>query len=250
MPFDARGFLGLDTTPVVVPADCMTMQSDGVVVELVLSMDNAAFRADVPRLTVRADDGRKGEGSDHALRKGDSPLHVGVAVASIWKLGVSLVMRGPRGTTPGDVLFTMHSYVGLAALGLILMFWLDLIVRRIGTDAAALFPWFSSVRRAALWCDANAQFGSLIRLRLSDYVEDSALASAVLGLGLLLMTLLAGIGAAWWALVPAATAGPFDAIHKAFANLAWVYLIAHASLAVLHHVRGEAPHMWLLRDRT
>jgi uncharacterized protein YrrD len=43
---DAGGFLGLDATPVFVPADRMTMRIDGVSVEFVLSMDSAAFRAD------------------------------------------------------------------------------------------------------------------------------------------------------------------------------------------------------------
>lgn len=176
-------------------------------------------------------------------------LHMGVALAVIWQLGVSLAMQGPRGTRPGDTLFITHSYVGLAALGLIVLFWLNLVARRLGTDAGALFPWLSAARRAALWSDARAQLGALTRFRLPDYVEGSALASAVHGLGL--MTLMAATGAAWWALAPSTTAGLFEEVHKAFANLAWVYLIAHAGLAVVHHLRREASlsEMWSLRGR-
>ncbi len=179
-------------------------------------------------------------------------LHAGVALAVIWQLGVSLAMQGPRGTTPGDTLFTMHSYVGLAALGLIVLFWLNLLARRVGTDAGALFPWFSAERRAALWADSRAQLGALTRLRLPDYVEGSALSSAVHGLGLLLMTLMAASGTASWFTEPSADAGVFENVHKLFANLVWVYLIAHAGLAVLHHLRGEASlsEMWSLRGRT
>lgn len=178
-------------------------------------------------------------------------LHMGVALAVIWQLGVSLAMQGPRGATPGDALFTTHSYVGLAALGLIVLFWLNLMMRRVGTNAGALFPWLSSARRAALWSDTKAQLGPLTRFRLPDYVEGSTLASAVHGLGLLLMTLMAATGAAWWALAPSATAGLFEEVHKALANLAWVYLIAHAGLAVVHHLRREASlsEMWSLRGR-
>ncbi len=178
-------------------------------------------------------------------------LHMGVALAVIWQLGVSLAMQGPHGSRPGDTLFATHSYVGLAALALIGLFWLNLLVRRVGTDAGALFPWLSGARRAALWSDARAQLGALTRLRLPDYVEGSALASAVHGLGLLLMTLLAATGAAWWALQPSATAGWFEEVHKTFANLAWVYLIAHAGLAVIHHLRREASlsEMWSLGGR-
>jgi cytochrome b561 len=178
-------------------------------------------------------------------------LHTGVALAIIWQLGVSLAMQGPRGTTQGDTLFTTHSYVGLAALGLILLFWLNLMLRHVGTESGALFPWFSSARRGALWDDTKAHLGALLRLRLPHYVEGSALASAVHGLGLVLMTLMAGSGAAWWALEPAAPADTLEEVHKTFANLAWVYLIAHASLAVLHHLRGEASlsEMWSLSGR-
>lgn len=179
-------------------------------------------------------------------------LHAGVALAVIWQLGVSLAMQGPRGTTPGDTLFSTHSYVGLAALGLIVLFWINLTLRRIGTNAGALFPWFSAERRAALWADTRAHLAALMRLRLPPYVEGSALASAVHGLGLLLMTLMAASGTAWWFTEPSAAAGVFENVHKLFANLAWVYLIAHAGLAVLHHLRGEASlsEMWSLRGRT
>ncbi|MFN3292394.1 MAG: cytochrome b/b6 domain-containing protein [Gemmobacter sp.] len=67
-------------------------------------------------------------------------LHLGVALAVIWQVGVSLLMQGPRGATPGDTLFATHSYVGLASFGLILLFWLNLLARRIGTESGALFP--------------------------------------------------------------------------------------------------------------
>lgn len=178
-------------------------------------------------------------------------LHMGVALAVIWQLGVSLVMQGPRGATPGDTLFATHSYVGLASFGLILLFWLNLLVRRIGTEPGALFPWLSTKRRTALWADTRAQAGALGRLRLPHYVEGSALASAVHGLGLLLVTLMAGTGALWWWLEPASIARTIEEVHKLFANLAWAYLIAHAGLAVLHHLLGEASlsEMWSLRGR-
>jgi cytochrome b561 len=160
-------------------------------------------------------------------------------------------MQGPRGTTPGDTLFTTHSYVGVVSFGLILLFWLNLLARRIGTEPGALFPWPSARRRSALWADMRAQFGALARLRLPHYVEGSALASAVHGLGLLLVTLMAGTGTLWWWLEPAGTARAIEEIHKLFANLAWAYLIAHAGLAVLHRLRGEASlsEMWSLRGR-
>lgn len=148
--------------------------------------------------------------------------------------------------------FETHEFVGLATLGLIVLFWLNLMLRQVGTDVGALFPWFSAQRRAALLAHAKVQLGSLARLRLPPYIEGSALASAVHGLGLLLITLMASTGAAWWLLGSSPAGNIFKEIHESFANFVWVFLIAHAGLAVLHHLRGEASlsHMWSLGRRT
>lgn len=160
-------------------------------------------------------------------------------------------MEGPRGPRPGDVFFTTHGYVGLAAMAVIVLFWVNLTVRRVGTAHGALFPWFSAERRAALWADTRAHLAALTRLRLPHYDENAPLASAVHGLGLGLMTLMAGTGTLWWFTAPSAVAETFETIHKLFANLAWAYLIGYAGLAVIHHLRGEAAlsEMWSLGDR-
>lgn len=178
-------------------------------------------------------------------------LHMSVALAVIWQMGVSLIMQGPRGARPGDVFFTTHGYVGLAAMAVIVLFWANLALRRVGTERGALFPWFSATRRAALWADTRAHLAALRRLRLPHYDETAPLASAVHGLGLLLMTLMAGTGTLWWFTAPSAATGIFENAHKLFANLAWAYLIGHAGLAVIHHLRGEAAlsEMWSLDDR-
>ena len=70
-----------------------------------------------------------------------------------------------------------------------------------------------------------------------------------MGWELLLMTLMAASGAVWFLLTPAAPASVAMEVHQLFANLAWAYLIAHAGLAVLHHLRREASltEMWSLR---
>lgn len=177
-------------------------------------------------------------------------LHMAVALSVIWQLGVSLVMQKPRGARPGDLFFATHSYVGLATLGVLALFWLLVLVRRQGTALGALIPWLSSARRQAVWADAKAHVAALLRFRMPRYQEGSALASAVHGLGLLLMTAMAATGAAWWFLQPSATARAFEEVHKALANLAWAYLVAHATLAVIHHLRGEGvlSSMWSLRS--
>lgn len=119
-----------------------------------------------------------------------------------------------------------------------------LMLRRTGTAAGALFPWLSAPRRAALAQDTRRHWQALRAGRFPAYAKAAPLASAVHGLGLLLVTLMAASGFTWW-LGANGAVGP----HKLFANLVWVYLIAHAGLAVIHHLRRDAAltDMWSLR---
>lgn len=183
----------------------------------------------------------------HSL--GTRALHMGVALAVVWQLGVSLLMRGPSPNRPGDSLFLTHQWVGIATLTILVLFWLNLALRRFGSQAGDLFPWFSRPRRRALVQDAALHGRALIRLRLPPSSAGSPLASAVHGLGLLLMTLMAGTGFVWWLAGPSGIGGTAREVHKIFANLAWVYLVAHAGLAIVHHLRREASlsEMWSLR---
>jgi len=70
--------------------------------------------------------------------------------------------------------------------------------------------------------------------------RDSALAEAVHGLGLLVVSLMTLTGTIWL-LAPSGTSFARYAlnVHKLFANLMWAYLLVHAGLAVLHHVLGS-----------
>lgn len=176
-------------------------------------------------------------------------LHMGVALLILWQLGGSLVMQTPRGTQAGDLIFLAHNYGGLVTLGLLLLFWLNVAFRQAGTSSGALFPWFLAQRRADLWSDILRHTASVTKLRFPPHEDKFALASAIHGLGLLLMTFIAATGATWWVMQPSANAGLFREVHSLFANLAWVYLIAHSGLAILQHLRRDASlaTMWSLR---
>ncbi len=97
---------------------------------------------------------------------------------------------------------------------------------------------------------------TVVRGRLPAYEETSPLASAVHGLGLLLMTTMAVSGGVYAAQVWAGLQSPEPdgslamTVHFALANLVWVYLIAHAGLATIHHFGKSAPlgKMWRLRS--
>ena len=169
-------------------------------------------------------------------------LHAGLALAVLTQLGTSLAMHGPDDVQAGDILFQVHRYAGLAATLLAFGLWLTIVLRSRGTAIGALIPWFSGRRLAALWQDTKVHAGAAVKLRLPDHDPQAALPSAVHGLGLLLISAMAASGTVYFVQVAlglhAAEPDGMIAmtIHLALANLVWAYLIAHAGLAVLHHL--------------
>lgn len=186
-------------------------------------------------------------------------FHAAFAVAIIGQLLLSLVMEGPHRDRPGDAFFTVHEYLGLVALVLAFGFWITILARHRGTPFSTMFPWFSGRSLRALWADIVAHVRELLALRIPAFDDGAPLPSAVHGLGLLLMTTMAITGGVYYAAMLAGTTGTsavrFDMLlHHLFANLTWVYLIAHAGIAVLHHFFGgpRLGTMWAIReaDRT
>ena len=182
-------------------------------------------------------------------------VHTGLALSICSQLATSLFMQGPTGNAPGDTIFELHRYSGFAALSFALLFWLVLASRQRGTDAAALFPWVSADRRRAVLADLSAHVRDMLKLQFPPRQDAGPLASAVHGLGLLLMTAMAASGAVYafqvWigAQSPEPEGSLAMTVHFALANLVWVYLIAHAGMATLHHVTrtGSLARMWRLK---
>ena len=178
-------------------------------------------------------------------------LHLLLLLAVIHQLVNSQFIDRPE---PGDapsLLWTMHQYVGVAALAAVAAFWVWTLVRRRETPLGALLPWFSGPRLRALVDDAAYYIRGLRRGKLVDD-RDSAVAEAVHGLGLLVVSMMALTGTVW---LVAATGTPVARValntHRLFANLMWAYLVAHAGLAVLHHLLGSdiLSRMFLPRRR-
>lgn len=181
--------------------------------------------------------------------------HAALVLAVIVQLASSLIMRRPYGGNPGNGFFQIHEYAGLVAMAIIVVFWLNVIGRRLGTAPAALMPWFSAERRRALHADILRHIEAAKRLRLPEHDERAALPSAIHGMGLLLMTYMAASGTVWYAMTAnglghVAFVRPMMEIHGAFGNLVWVYLLGHAALGVLQHVTSSQPLsvMWSARD--
>ncbi len=111
-----------------------------------------------------------------------------------------------------------------------------------------LFPWFSAAQRRAVFADAAMQLHRLLRLQPPDD-DDGALASAVHGLGLLVVTAMAVTGTTYFFAEGTPLARNALSLHKLLANLTWAYLVAHAGLALLHHAFGGDIFSRMLLDR-
>ncbi len=174
-----------------------------------------------------------------------------LAIAVIVQLTSSQVMIPEEPGKVANSAFEVHQYAGLAAFAFVLLFWGAITVRRHGTEASVLFPWFSATQRSALWTDTREHVSSLWRFKLPPYHPKSPFSGAIHGLGLIIITLMATSGTLYYfvndgdpdggGLVAVAMA-----VHRAIANLAWAYLIAHAAIAVIYHFATDMSlrEMW------
>jgi len=164
-------------------------------------------------------------------------LHGALATCILWQLAFVQLVELPRGNHPGNLIFVMHEWVGLATFTVVALFWLWSVARFSGTPVTALFPWLSARHLAALGADLRAQWGELCRLRLAHAGDETPLASAVHGLGLLVALAMGASGV--WLFTMSVPAGLVLEVHRAMANVLWAFVIGHAALAVLHQWAGH-----------
>lgn len=163
-------------------------------------------------------------------------LHGVLLLAVAHQLILVGLVEPPKVGSAGNAFFAWHRSVGLATLGIVTAFWLWTFARRSGTALGVLFPWLSAGRRRALWHDMRAHLNALRRFRVI-HADESPLASATHGLGLLVVSAMAGTGAVMaLAEVPG---GLVLQVHKLLANLTWAYVITHAGIALLHQMQGH-----------
>ncbi len=175
-------------------------------------------------------------------------LHLLVAAAIVFQLLDAQVMRVPRAgrtlSATESALFAAHQYVGLAATAAIVLFWIWLLIRRGGTPLGQLFPWLSRRRLSDLW-DAVLLYGrEALRFRLPEPEAAEALPSAVQGLGLLLVLVVASLGTTGYFLWTPGTPMSGAAwlileTHGTLANVLWGYLGVHVGAALLHELFGH-----------
>ncbi len=178
--------------------------------------------------------------ADHTLPRSNTTrvMHLLLLLVVVNQLVSNQFMERPLPGDPPALIYVQHEYVGLAGLALMAAFWVWTLVRRGETRLVRLLPWFSPSALRDVAADAGAQFRRLARLRAPDD-SDGALASAVHGLGLLVVSAMTLSGGIYYVALGSPLARNAMSVHKLFANLMYAYIIAHASLAVLHHLLGS-----------
>jgi cytochrome b561 len=172
----------------------------------------------------------------HATRA----LHLSLLLVVLSQLISSQFMERPLpGEEPGWP-FVIHEWIGLAGVGVITLFWLWSLARNSAeTPLSRLFPWFSLKRLSDIFDEISGFARDVLALRMPS-LELDATSSAVHGLGLMLASFLALSGAAWYFFFAGTpNAKTVMGLHSLAGNLMWVYLIGHASMAVLHQLAGD-----------
>ncbi len=181
-------------------------------------------------------------------------FHAGLAIAVLMQLGSSQFMTDKNG---GNTPFWVHQYVGLAAFALVLGFWVVTIFRTRGTPLSEMVPWFNSTRRTAVVADLKTYIAAFKMRTVPTHTDPAPFASAIHGLGLLLMTLMVVTGSYYYFFN---TTGPDEGglvglamnLHRMSANLVWAYLVGHAGFAVMNHFAGtmSLSTMWFFKGDT
>lgn len=181
-------------------------------------------------------------------------FHAALALSIIVQLATSQFMIHPGRGREGDLLFEVHEYSGLLAFVLALALFLRIAIRPRGTAFGQLFPWFSGSRLKALASDFGRHVRAAARFKLPPYDPEGAFPSAIHGLGLLLMGLMATTGTIYWlagklGAGQSPIVGTAMGLHETFSSLVWVYVIGHALLALVHHYTDHLSltEMWSLK---
>jgi len=167
-------------------------------------------------------------------------LHSLLLLAVLHQLIGSNFIERPSPGDPPEWPFLLHEWVGLVAFGVVTLFWLWTLLRHASeTPVGGLIPWLSISRLTDIFRDLKALVRELMALQRPTDAHDS-LAVAVHGVGLLIVSVMAGTGASWYLFPRGAAVGKYVTfIHMLTANLTWAYVVVHASVACVHHLIGS-----------
>lgn len=167
-------------------------------------------------------------------------LHALIAMGITANLALSQFMAAAEPGVPGDGPYLVHQWAGVGLLGVLVVYWLWKLAGHCPQGSTYFFPWFSRRSYLAMWSDAK----TLLRLRVRDFPESSALSGAVHGLGLMTAAAMAISGTVQYVILQGYVASPtlFDfakTSHELLANFMWAYLIGHVVMGLAHQALGH-----------
>jgi cytochrome b561 len=149
------------------------------------------------------------------------------------------------------VLWNFHKYGGLVAFVALFSFWIVILTRSGGTSVTELFPWVSLRALKNLCYDIFHYIKSIMQFKIPEHTNPSPLASAIHGLGIIIMSVMAISGVNRYVVYEfSITKTPLikyiSGLHHTFADYAWIYLGIHVFVALINHIfkKQKLSSMW------
>jgi cytochrome b561 len=171
-------------------------------------------------------------------------IHASLAFFIVAQLLLSLVMHAPK---PDKVVaplaasaYQLHRLGGVVAFLLLSLHWGWSLAGHLPNGLGHLFPWSSRKRIKKIVVDMRP----LLKLKIRDLPQTSALAGAVHGLGLIVATLMAFMGLVlFFGISPEGRmtdpVHSIEQIHKFLGTFISIYLIGHVAMGTLHQFIGH-----------
>lgn len=153
-------------------------------------------------------------------------------MAKPWKMAEASALQA--------TLFELHEWAGLTATVMLVVLLVSLFRRAQGGFFSRYCPWLAAAGRSGLWSEAKQALGGLKKLTPPTSQQTEHLATAVQGLGLLILLFFTVTGTAMWLLEDNLDLmHRIGSIHELGALPLKLYLLGHAGMAVIHEWRGE-----------
>ncbi len=178
---------------------------------------------------------------DESFPRATRIVHNVMALAVLVQLISQLFMHPPRPNHEPDFWFFVHQFSGMTAMIFVLAFWFLIFSHRLEKPFMAFFPYFSKDGRASLWQDTKRFFRAAIKFKLPPYDGNSEFATAIEGLGLLLITYMGATGIFYGVAynvfeLDFRQLHEVGEFHEAFGFFVWLYVLGHAGMGILHQV--------------
>jgi len=198
------------------------------------------------------------EHTDMHYAKVTRALHWGFALLIPIQLLSEELMKRPKPgrvrTDAQELFFEVHEWVGMLILTVVVLRLLWGLVNK-ESSWLRLYPYFSATGRKMLAYELKHEVPGWFKGKLPNPSRERCMASAVHGLGLLLVLAMGVTGAVM--LYGMESSGKMlgmvheaKEVHEFFGELLWIYIFAHVGMTILHMLLGHTmlKRIFCLRD--